>query len=340
MHQAGLFDLQLRHLKIKEHSTILSRLNEIVDWEDFRETLQTIHNKERKSNAGRNPLDVVLMFKILILQSLYNLSDRQMELQILDRLSFMAFLDLKLNDDVPDEKTIWLFRENLTKAGLIKPLFDQFEETLASNGFAAQQGQIIDATIVSAPKQRNTREENQQIKEGDVPEQWDSTPHKKRQKDTEARWTQKRKVSYYGYKNHVNVDVAHKFIREFEVTSASVHDSQVVDQILDCNNSGKDFYADSAYWSQKIFDQLEASNLRNCITEKGVRNAPLNEEQKASNRKKSKIRSRVEHVFGIQSQRAGSLLLRGIGIVRARTKIGLRNLSYNLSRYVLLAGKT
>lgn len=318
---------------------MLERLNALIDWEAFRQTLETIRNKERKSNAGRKPFDVVLMFKILVLQSLYNLSDAQMEFQITDRFSFMAFLNLNLNDRVPDEKTIWLFREELTTAELIKPLFDQFEGTLAAQGFAAQQGQIVDATIVSAPKQRNNREENKQIKAGDVPEDWESQPNKKRQKDTDARWTKKRNVNYFGYKNHVNVDARHKFIRKFAVTSASVHDSQVVPEILDHENTGKDVYADSAYSSQGISDELAASGLRNCINEKGYRNHPLSEEQQASNRKKSKVRSRVEHVFGVQSQRAGSLLLRGIGMVRAKTKIGLRNLSYNLSRYALLSGE-
>ncbi len=278
----------------------------------------------------------VFMFKILVLQSLYNLSDAQLEFQITDRFSFMAFLGLHLNDRVPDEKTIWLFRDELTTAKLIDRLFEQFDATLSSNGFAAEKGQIIDATIVSAPKQRNRREENKQIKEGETPESWDSKPNKKRQKDTDARWTRKRNVSYYGYKNHGNVDAKHKFIRRFEVTSASVHDSQAVKSLLDKKNSGQEVYADSAYVGKEIDNLLEASNLQSRINEKGYRNRPLTESQQEANREKSKIRSRVEHIFGVQSQRAGSLIRRSIGMVRAKTKIGLRNLSYNLSRYALL----
>jgi IS5 family transposase len=337
MHQHGLFDIQQRHDRIKQYATMLDQLNSIVDWESFRPTLETIRKKQRKSNAGRKPFDVVFMFKILVLQSLYNLSDAQMEFQITDRFSFMAFLGLQLNDRVPDEKTIWLFRDELTTAKLIDLLFEQFDATLSANGFAAEKGQIIDATIVSAPKQRNSREENKQIKEeGKTPESWDSKPNKKRQKDTDARWTKKRNVSYYGYKNHVNVDAKHKFIRRFEVTSASVHDSQAVKNLLDKKNSGKEVYADSAYVGEEIASLLHENHLQSRINEKGYRNRPLTDSQKESNREKSKIRSRVEHIFGVQSQRAGSLLLRGIGIVRAKTKIGLRNLSYNLSRYALL----
>lgn len=337
MHQHGLFDIQQRHDRIKQYATMLEQLNSIVDWEAFRPTLEIIRKKQRKSNAGRKSFDVVFMFKILVLQSLYNLSDAQLEFQITDRFSFMAFLGLQLNDRVPDEKTIWLFRDELTTAKLIDPLFEQFDVTLSSNGFAAEKGQIIDATIVSAPKQRNSREENRQIKEeGKAPESWDSKPNKKRQKDTDARWTKKRNVSYFGYKNHVNVDAKHKFIRRFEVTSASVHDSQAVKSLLDKKNNGKEVYADSAYVGEEIANLLHENNLQSHINEKGYRNRPLTELQKESNREKSKIRSRVEHIFGVQSQRAGNLILRSIGIIRAKTKIGLRNLSYNLSRYALL----
>jgi len=338
MHQHGLFDIQMRQNEIKQYATMLDKLNSIIDWEEFRPTLEMIRNKERKSNAGRKPFDVILMFKILILQSLYNLSDEKMEFQIKDRFSFMAFLELQLNDDVPDEKTIWLFRDELTKADLVKLLFDQFEKILSTNGFTAKKGQIVDATIVSAPKQRNNHDENKQIKEGNPPEEWESKPNKKRQKDVDARWTKKRNINYFGYKNHVNVDAKHKFIRQYEVTSASVHDSQVLENLLNENNSSRKVYADSAYSGAKISNFLKEQGLQNQINKKGYRNRPLTSKQQASNRKKSKIRCRVEHVFGIQSQRAGGLLLRGIGIVRAKTKIGLRNLSYNMSRYVMLKG--
>jgi len=338
MHQHGLFDVQVRREKIKRYDNMLVQLNTLIDWELFRPTLEKIRQKKHKSNAGRPPMDVVLMFKILILQSLYNLSDYQIEYQIADRFSFMTFLNLQLNDTVPDEKTVWLFRDQLTKAELIEPLFEQFESVLSANGFAAQKGQIIDATIVSAPKQRNNREENKQIKQGKTPEEWDSQPNKKCQKDVDARWTKKRNVNYFGYKNHVSVDAKHKFIRRYQVSSASVHDSQVVQPLLDNSNTGKEVWADSAYASEAIANDLKAGGFTNQIHKKGYRNRPLTAQQKESNRKKSKTRVRVEHIFGVQSQRAGSLILRGIGIVRANTKIGLRNLSYNMSRYVILRG--
>ena len=167
--QPGLFDWQNRFEKLNKNGDPLVKLNKVIQWNSFRPVLETLRDRDKKSNAGAKPYDVVVMFKVLILQSLYNLSDEAIEYQILDRLSFMRFLGLRLGSRVPDAKTIWLFREQLTEAGLAGELFRQFETVLEESGFAARKGQIIDASIVQAPKQRNSREENAQIKQGEIP---------------------------------------------------------------------------------------------------------------------------------------------------------------------------
>jgi len=261
MMQTGLLDWQIRFKQLDNGGDPLPRIQTMVDWKLFRPLLEVVRDKERKSNAGRKPFDVVLMFKALILQSLYNLSDEQTEFQIRDRLSFMRFLDLSLGDDVPDAKTIWLFREQLTETGVIEKAFDQFEAYLCEQGFSARKGQIVDASIVPVPRQRNSREENKRIKQGEVPEDW--SEQKKRQKDTDARWTKKNGQNYYGYKNHIDVDVKHKLIRSYEVTSASVHDSQVFEGLLDEDNSSRDVWADSAYRSEE--------KLRECARDASTR---------------------------------------------------------------------
>lgn len=333
---SGLFDWQTRFEQLDNGGDPLVKLNQIVDWELFRKSLQTIREAdERKSNAGRKPFDVIVMFKIMILQSLYNLSDAQLEFQIRDRLSFMRFLGLSLSVPVPDAKTIWLFREQLTEAKLIKKLFDRFDDFLRKNGFSAKKGQIVDASIIAAPKQRNAREENKQIKEGQTPDDW--SENKKRQKDVDARWTKKGGQTHYGYKNHIDVDVKHKLIRDYEVTPASTHDSNVFEQILDKSNSSKDVYADSAYGSEDKRNALKKAKFRGHIQRKGCRHKKLSDCQTKANYKRAKIRSRVEHIFGVQAMRAGDLIIRAVGIVRATAKIGLRNLAYNIDRYCLLS---
>ena len=330
----GFFDIEFRLRELEASGDPLVKLNQTIPWEEFRPRLLQVREKPRKSNAGRAPFDVVLMFKILVLQSLYNLGDDATEFQINDRLSFMRFLGLGLGDKVPDAKTIWDFRDELVKRELVKPLFEDFDAYLRAHGFEARKGQIVDASIVRAPKQRNSREENQTIKDGGKPEGWDE--NKQRQKDTDARWTQRRGVSFYGYKNHIDVDVEHKLIRDYSVTHAAVHDSQVFMELLDENNSSRDVWADSAYNSSENKQRLAELGWRAHLQRKGVRGKPLSDREAQGNRTRAKIRSRIEHVFGVQAQRAGDLILRSVGLARAAAKIGLRNLAFNLDRYRLL----
>ena len=187
MGQRGFWDLQTRQQKLESKKDFLTRLNRMVPWETFRPTLRKIREKPRKSNAGRKPLDEVLLFKMLVLQKLYNISDEDLEYQVNDRLSFMQFLNLGLEERVPDATTVWLFREQLQQRELVEALFEQFESYLQQAGYQAQDGQIVDATLVPVPKQRNGKEENQQIKNGQMPEDWSAQPHKRAQKDIDAR---------------------------------------------------------------------------------------------------------------------------------------------------------
>ena len=338
MNQPGFFDLQNRITKLTKMGDPLVQLNEQINWEEFRSDLTIIHEKDRKSNAGAKPFDVILMFKILVLQQLNNLSDDRIEYQIRDRISFIRFLGLGFEDRVPDSKTVWLFRELLKEFKLIEVLFARFHQQLAHRGYVAKAGQMIDATFVEVPRQRNNREENLQIKAGETPADWKKEENKSmlRQKDLDARWTKKNEQSYYGYKNHINADQSHKLIQAYKVTTASVHDSQVFEELLDHEidpETGKKraVSADSAYRSKEKEAMLVEVEIESRISEKGSRNHPLTEEQKASNTEKSRIRSRVEHVFGAQAH-MGSHFVRTIGILRAEVKIGMMNLAYNMVR--------
>jgi IS5 family transposase len=292
--------------------------------------------EERKSNAGRRPYDTILKLKIVVLQSLYNLSDEQTEYLVRDRLSFMRFLDLELEDPVPDASTIWLFREGLVAAGLIDKLFARFGQHLEAAGYLARGGQIIDATIVSVPKQRDTKEENEAIKAGQTPEGWEKQPAKNAQKDKDARWTKRNDASLYGYKNHIGVGKAHKLIRKWDATDAAVHDSQKLSDVLDPSNTSKEVWADSTYRSVEIEARLKEEGLHSRIHRRAERNRPLSERQKSANTTRLKVRARVEHVFGHQHSSMGGKIVRTIGIARARFKIGMMNLGYNIRRLVQL----
>jgi len=344
MKQPGFFDVSRRYDSLDAKSDPLVGLNNLVPWEDFRPRLraaleaagQRAKAETRKSQAGRKPMDEIVMFKVLILQALYNLSDDAAEYQIRDRLSFMRFLGLGLEDSVPDAKTIWLYREALNKDATAEALFEAFDAYLKKQGYLAMSGQIVDATIVPVPKNRNTPEENEAIKVGETPAGWAEKPAMLRQKDLDARWTKKHGQSHYGYKNHINIDRRHKLVRRYLVTPAARHDSQELEALLDRSNTASDLWADSAYRSAETEAKLRQSGLRSRVHRKAVRGRALTKREKQGNKTRSKVRARVEHVFGCFVNDMGGKLVRTIGIVRARTKIGLQNLTYNRKRFACL----
>ena len=157
MGQMGFFDIANRYAGLDAKNDPLARIDAVVPWENFRARLEAIWRKpaeERKSPAGRKPWDAVAMFKAIVLCELYNLSDDQVEYQLRDRLSFMRFVGFGLEDKVPDAKTVWLYREQLARAGMVEALFEDFDGYLEKQGYLAMGGQIIDASIVPQAAQQ------------------------------------------------------------------------------------------------------------------------------------------------------------------------------------------
>ena len=332
--EKGLFDEQFNIDRLSIIGNPLEKISNVIDFEFFRKSLESrLLNTEKKNNAGAKPFDVVMMFKIMVLQRYYGLGDQQVEFQIIDRLSFKKFLGLESGDKVPDEKTVWLFREKLTNSGVIEVLFSQFVGFLEDKNLIFNEGKLVDASFTVAPRQRNSREENVKIKKGEGQSLWNDQPNKKKHKDIDARWTKKNGETFYGYKNHAKVDSKSKFINKYLVTDASVHDSQALDDLLDKSDKGQPLFADSAYTGDKQKKIIRKYKLKNNVHEKGYRGKPLTERQKANNKIKSKTRVRVEHVFGFMEQSMNGLSIKCVGKVRATGIIGLINLTYNLFRF-------
>lgn len=331
----GFFDEEYRRAELAKHRDPLKRLNAVMQWELFRPILETSFAKQAKGPGGRPPFDLVFMFKVLIVQRTYNISDADAEFWIKDRLSVQSFLAITLADDVPDEKTIWAFRNTLSQAGVVETLFDTFREHLREQGLILNQGSVLDASFVDVPRQRNSREENQTIKTGGIPQDWQSEHNapKIAQKDTDARWTKKNGESHFGYKDHIKVDEKSKIITEYTVTDASVHDSQETESLVGESDKGKPLYGDSAYAGEPIAKSLEDKGVENKIHQRAYRNKPLTDEEKQCNREKSKVRVRVEHVFGFVENSLGGSFIRSIGTIRAAGIIGLINLTYNMFRF-------
>ena len=190
MKQSGLFGLSDHLKRLSANGDPLEELGRIVDFEGFRVILDNALAYSDGAKGGRPPYDCVAMFKVLILAAQNNVADARMEYLIRDRLSWLRFLGFDLGAPTPDANTIRLFRERLTEAKAITVLFDAFDNRLRTNGYLAMGGQIVDATLVAAPKQRNTQEEKDAIKAGkSADEVWPDKPAKAAQKDVDARWT-------------------------------------------------------------------------------------------------------------------------------------------------------
>ena len=333
MKQIGFFDEENRLAKLSKLGDSLEKLNMVIDWEIFRPLINKVFNKQSKGPGGRPHYDYIMMFKILVLQRIYNLSDDQTEFQINDRMSFMRFLGLSISDQVPDAKTIWLYRDTLAKANIMKELFELFEKKLEHENIITKAGTIVDATFVETPNQHIDREDYKKLKEGKVPQEWKENKHKLAQKDTDARYSIKRGHRYYGFKDHIKADAESKMIVAYEVTNAAVHDGQMLPFLVD--ESDNAIYADSAYWGKPNEKALPA-NVKNCIHEKGTKKEGLSKAQRKKNQEKSKIRCRVEHIFGFMTGVFRGLTMRSRGIVRANFNIGLTNLVYNMFRYRFL----
>jgi IS5 family transposase len=308
-------------------------LSKHVDFGAFGDEIDTALPRPSRAKGGRPPYATVLMTKILILQRLYNLADDALEYQLLDRPSFLQFLGLTESSTIPDAKTIWLFRDRLTQAGLGTKLFDQVQQQLLAHGYLARCGQIIDASLVQAPVQRNKREEAETVKESTMPITWKA--HKRAQKDVDAKWTKKHGKNHFGYKLHASIDKRHKLVRKVIITNAAVSDSVVFEELLDPNNTSRDIYADRGYPSAEREATLTEAGWRVQIQRKGSANKPISDTQKQRNRRIATPRARVEHVFGAMRHMGGKLV-RCMGIVRATFALHLKTASYNLQRLVYL----
>ncbi len=313
--------------------------------------------------GGRPPFDPVAMFKALILQAQHNLSDARMEFMIRDRLSWVRFLGFDLGGPTPDENTIRLFSNKLTETGTLRRVMKALDWQLQKKGYIPIGGQIVDASLVPAPKQRNTEDEKAQIKAGKLAKEiWPDAPNKAAQKDTQGPlswfatkplpgngWTLKicGKIRYrpdgsplpqsaqpvFGYKSHIAIDRRYGFIRECTVTSAAEADRRMLRQLVTTNNTSSEVWANTAYRSKQNEEWLVSHMLTSHIHRRKPNGKPMSKATARANAKKSSIRACIKHVFAHQKMRFG-LFIRTIGLSRAEAKLTLANIAYNFDRLV------
>jgi IS5 family transposase len=349
MRQSGLFGLSDHLQRLSANGDPLEELARIVDFNSFRATLALALSYSDGSKGGRPPYDPVAMFKVLILAAQNNVSDARMEYLIRDRLSWLRFLGFDLGAATPDANTIRMFREKLIEAGALDTLFTDFDRHLKARGYLAMGGQIVDATLVAAPKQRNTEAEKAAIRAGKTAgEIWPDEPAKAAQKDTDARWTLKFAkarpaadgkpqidiaIPSFGYKSSISICRTFGFIRKGKTTDAARFDGRMLRDVVTNDNTASDVWADTAYRSQVNETWLKDQGRVSRIHRKKPKGKPMPERTARANAARSKVRARVEHVFAQQKDKMG-LFIRTIGLRRAEAKITIANLAYNMNRLI------
>ncbi|WP_188583345.1 IS5 family transposase [Tistrella bauzanensis] len=349
MRQSGLFGLSEHMKRLSADGDPLEVLARMVDFEAFRPTLLAALAYSDGAKGGRPPYDPVVMLKVLVLAAQNNVSDARMEWLIRDRLSWLRFLGFDLGAATPDANTIRMFRERLTAVGALDTLFADFDRQLKARGYLPMGGQIVDATLVAAPKQRNTEAEKAAVKAGrSAAEIWPDAPAKARQKDTDARWTLKFAkarptndgksqpdiaIPSFGYKSSISICRTFGFIRKGRVTDGARYDGRMLRDVVTSDNTASDVWADTAYRSQSNERWLKAQGRVSRIHRRKPKGRPMPAHLRRGNATRSKIRARVEHVFAHQKAVMG-LFIRTIGIERAKAKITLANLAFNIHRLI------
>ena len=337
-----LFLAEQREAKLAQFTGRLDRLSTLVDWQGLARAVNDATGREgARPKGGRPPYPTQALLKIVVLQQLYgNLSDEEMEYCLLDRMSWQTFTGLAGHRHLPDARTIWAFKELLAKSGGAEALFEIVGEQLAAAGLKARGGQIVDATFVTVPKTDLAKDEKETIKDGQIPQHW--SDKQAAHKDTDARWTKKHDRCFYGYKAHINADQKHKLIRTIDVTPANVDDRTPLEELLDESEArkreGQTVHADRGYHGAAVREMLKTKGLIDGVARKDDPNRYDQTEIHERNKALSRIRARVEHVFGDWAQSSGKTL-RCIGKVRAKAQIILRACVYNLRRWVTLDRK-
>ena len=362
--------MEQRLRELSEHGDPLEKLGATVDFGILRAELVAALGRRDPARGGRPPFDPVLKFRMLVLQAMHGLSLDQTEYLVADRLSWMRFCGLGPGDAVPDANTLWDFREALIAAGALEALFRRLDRAITEAGYLPMAGQIVDATLVAAPRQRNTEPEKTAIKAGKTAaEIWPEKPAKARQKDVDARWSEEGQktvrgtvfptnkfskarpaadgkpqidiaIPAFGYKSHISIDRRHGVIRRGLVTDAAAHDgARLREGLIDPNNTASGVWADSAYRSQANEDYLSGIGKVSHIHRKKPMGKPMPRRTAKANAARSAVRAHVEHPFANQKGVMG-LVIRTIGRARAEAVVTLSNMAYNMKRWCWLDRRT
>ncbi len=296
----------------------LEAIGAMVDWAELVRIVSVL-DKTREGKGGRPPIDFEIKLKMLFLQYAFNLSDEELEDQLIDRLSFQQFVGLSFDEEIPDFTTIWKFKEALVERGLMDSIFSSIVGRIESNGLLLKKGTIVDATIIKSGNRPLSRKRREEL---------ESSPS--RQIDTDAQSTAKNGKKHFGYKGHIGVDAESKIIRKRTFTPANVHDSREMENVL--SGDEQSVFADKAYANRKNKRAARAAGVYYGVLDKGVRNHPLSGNQQKRNKQKSRIRAAVEHPFGFMRKKLKVTTMAAKNQLRNALRFDMWCIIYNVCR--------
>lgn len=321
--QLSFSDLELNLYRKKTLTQVrLDAIDELVDWQPLLDKIAVI-DKTNTGKGGRPRTPMIWMVKSLFLQSLYNLSDPQLEEQLADRLSFQRFVGISSSRAIPDFTTVWRFKEALIKAGLTESIFDEVLSQLERKQIIIKRGTIVDATIIASENRPVSALKREELEKAPNP-----------QIDTDAASTKKNGTFYYGYKGHIGMDCGSKIIRKQILTPANVHDSQLTEKLISYDEKG--LFGDKAYADTALKVMSRQFDWFYGVLDKGTRAAKLGGKQIKRNKRMSKVRAQVEHAFGWIKTRANLMVMRAKSRDRNALKFAITCASWNLNRAIWL----
>jgi len=349
----NLIDIEIQN-RFSKKATFLSKVDKIIKWGPINKTLKEKYKKKMAAD-GRPAYHPLSMFKILLIQSWYNLSDEAVEEALYDRISFMKFTNLSITDSIPDHSTICRFRNTLNDLNLFERLFLIINNQLEKQKLLIKKGGIVDASVISSsrrprkiiktetvdrqePDLEENAKENPQVEETEEEKQEASNPIEY-SSDTDAKWIVKGKKCYYGYKCHMSVDVNNGFILGGHITPANVSDMNQLDKVLESSNlpKGSPVFADKGYSSKKNRNLITDKGLTDFIMYKKSRNKQLTEIEKSLNKLISKYRYKVEQGFGTLKRRFNFSRMRYLGLQKCQGEFLLKAMCFNILKAVKLA---
>ena len=296
----------------------LAKIDRVVNWQALVNIVKVI-DKSNTSKGGRKPLPFEWKVKMLFLQYAFNLSDEELEDQLIDRLSFQKFVGISFAQEIPDFTTLWYFKEALVKHQLTDRIFSSINHQLSLNGLILKKGTMADAIIIESDNKPLSKQKREQLAAAPSP-----------QIDTEAQSTEKNGKKFFGYKGHIGVDVGSKLIRKREFTPANVHDSKMLEQVL--SGDEKSIWADKAYANDRLKRAARKMNLYFGVLDKKKKGRKLSGKQEKRNKQKSSVRAAVEHPFAFMRKKLRMGLATAKNKMRNALRFDMNCILYNVLR--------